>query len=442
MRLNGISIEGGVSVPQSNSAISPPAQTYSFDYFSTPLPNRHSLAQDHMGYYNGVRNSGLVPSITIDGEDLSGADREPNPIYANACLLKQITYPTGGYKVFNYESVSFEASSTNEVRVEEQTALFDRSRFTVDPQFADELDDFLDEYCSQLTGSDLYQPVMEVFTFTRRPEDGNAEITFEIKGEQDSEQGECFQSEIYLCKVSDEFWEPGQTTNGLIRNPYDDGVFVGLRDRNNPNYGNVVDYHGLRTEKTTYWAGTNQSSYGTYQVLLIMNNYIDSKLSFKYSFNKFVTNTEITHLPGLRIKSIEAFDHDNALINRKEFKYGAPIKIQEHDYENTSTVYYRDQGCPDPVNWDPNGGGSGNSNGGGNVEVYFCQTINRSASDQSGLGALGYHIGYRQVIEEYQDFNQANQASNGFTVYNFHQNQGSRSGYPSTAPRFLEVQNN
>lgn len=78
------------------------------------LPNRHSKARDHWGYYNGqTSNTTLEPAYTkymylglYDGYVYvkgGTANREARPNYGKAGMLKKIKYKTGGYTEFFYE---------------------------------------------------------------------------------------------------------------------------------------------------------------------------------------------------------------------------------------------------------------------------------------------------------------------------------------------------
>jgi hypothetical protein len=97
-----------------NSIQNPP---FIFQYNSTELPARNSYDQDHWGYFNNQGNSQLVPnsieynSATNSAVYREGADKRPNLTAAQACILRKITYPTGGSTSFTY--------SLNEVISEE-----------------------------------------------------------------------------------------------------------------------------------------------------------------------------------------------------------------------------------------------------------------------------------------------------------------------------------
>jgi hypothetical protein len=86
---------------------------HQFIYNEQNLPSKKSYARDHWGFFNGqVSNNTLLPNIQfphpfIQGQTESygnGANREPDPTYNQAFLLKQIKYPTGGESSFEYES--------------------------------------------------------------------------------------------------------------------------------------------------------------------------------------------------------------------------------------------------------------------------------------------------------------------------------------------------
>lgn len=105
---------------------------YKFEYYSDVnaslynLPYRLSVDQDHWGYFNDARNRTLIPKITwtvsvgqwfemiLNLHDYStnnfkgGADREGSATAVKACALHKVSYPTGGYTVYNLESNDFD----------------------------------------------------------------------------------------------------------------------------------------------------------------------------------------------------------------------------------------------------------------------------------------------------------------------------------------------
>lgn len=89
-----------------------PIQVYRFAYNTSKiLPEYTSLSRDYWGYYNGKTNSSLIPRMTVPyqfGSIVIGSDtengRDPDNDYMQACVLKRIQYPAGGFTDFEYEA--------------------------------------------------------------------------------------------------------------------------------------------------------------------------------------------------------------------------------------------------------------------------------------------------------------------------------------------------
>jgi len=97
LKLNGVTIKG-----KDNTAY----QNYLLEYIDPDgVPPRGSKAQDYYGYYNGAgNNNSLYESLEINNRTFAGADRQPNHSFGKKGTLQKITYPTGGYTEFGYES--------------------------------------------------------------------------------------------------------------------------------------------------------------------------------------------------------------------------------------------------------------------------------------------------------------------------------------------------
>ncbi|SDJ11987.1 RHS repeat domain-containing protein [Chryseobacterium jejuense] len=87
---------------------------YSLDYYNlNNLPSPNTLGVDFWGYWNGKNETTnkLIPSyqLNTDTGDLQiiGDTRNPNLSLYNVSLLKMLTYPTGGYTIFEYEPNSY-----------------------------------------------------------------------------------------------------------------------------------------------------------------------------------------------------------------------------------------------------------------------------------------------------------------------------------------------
>ena len=92
---------------------------YELTYNEENLPTKLSSAVDHWGYHNGKLNGSLIGRqyhhISYSGnskiETAGNADREADGIYSDAYILETITYPTGGYTVFDYEANRYDPSN-------------------------------------------------------------------------------------------------------------------------------------------------------------------------------------------------------------------------------------------------------------------------------------------------------------------------------------------
>ena len=89
-----------------DSAIQIPC--YKFSYFSELVPRRMNFGLDHWGFYNGVTtNPHPIPTYsTNDGTTVTtipGANRNASWPAMRGGALQQITYPTGGSAVFDFE---------------------------------------------------------------------------------------------------------------------------------------------------------------------------------------------------------------------------------------------------------------------------------------------------------------------------------------------------
>jgi YD repeat-containing protein len=80
-------------------------------YYHSGLPSQFSPTQDHWGFNNGKSgNATLLPAIVVnpgmEGQEmfLKGANRSVDINYAIAGSLHKVSYPTGGFTEYDYES--------------------------------------------------------------------------------------------------------------------------------------------------------------------------------------------------------------------------------------------------------------------------------------------------------------------------------------------------
>lgn len=105
---------------------------YTFQYNNTPLPKRYAVDQDYLGFYNGPSN---ILTLDYKSKIYSKADqgklsylpfpfpgytlvcdgngsKVPNLMYSRAGCMDKVTYPTGGYTMFDYELNTFDLLGT------------------------------------------------------------------------------------------------------------------------------------------------------------------------------------------------------------------------------------------------------------------------------------------------------------------------------------------
>jgi hypothetical protein len=103
-------------------------QPHVFEYYPTGnLPQPITFGIDHWGFWNGkaANTNALVPYTLLDSNgdfsysstNTNSKTRDPNFTYALKGQLKKVTYPTGGYTEFEYDTHSYtkrlECRSTN-----------------------------------------------------------------------------------------------------------------------------------------------------------------------------------------------------------------------------------------------------------------------------------------------------------------------------------------
>lgn len=91
---------------------------YSFQYNSTALPPKNSSATDFWGFNNGmIYNNAKVPNLLRfkvfdpvfhQPMQKNTSNHSSDSIFSKACMLEQITYPTSGKTIFEYELNSFD----------------------------------------------------------------------------------------------------------------------------------------------------------------------------------------------------------------------------------------------------------------------------------------------------------------------------------------------
>ena len=110
LRLDSVTFQGGNIADK---------QVYKFNY-NDQMCNRVSLDQDEWGYFNQANNTHLVKDQFLNLADnhlsyIAGGNRKVNQAVNQIGMLQRITYPTGGYSDFQYETNCYSQSVTGGV---------------------------------------------------------------------------------------------------------------------------------------------------------------------------------------------------------------------------------------------------------------------------------------------------------------------------------------
>ena len=106
-------LEGVIFKGVNDGSLSGEEFYYEFQYDSSRLPFKWSQAQDHWGYYNGATSN--ITMIPVAFEQHVKADRDVNPQFTQACMLKSIRYPEGGTTSFSYENNEVDVNNGSQI---------------------------------------------------------------------------------------------------------------------------------------------------------------------------------------------------------------------------------------------------------------------------------------------------------------------------------------
>ncbi|WP_331139948.1 hypothetical protein [Flavobacterium sp.] len=256
-----------------------------FVYSTISLPNKTSKGQDYYGYNNGLTNNlDLIPKHYLSGPyptEVGKADRSVSTSFIQAGILKEIHYRTKGWTRFNYENNQFYGV------------------------------DVLNQYVPVIVNSSVIQgtggtvPVKE----GPGPNDGNICLN--------TNPADC----VNYVSI------PYTAVNAV-------GILTFKLAKLEGDHPTLLKYHYARVRvisgsNVIYDSGrlvtldVNESltlpKSGTIEVEVYGQYYSINNLQLKY-VNKDLTPKNVLG-SGLRIQSIENYDHDNTLILKKEYDY-------------------------------------------------------------------------------------------------------------------------
>jgi YD repeat-containing protein len=285
---------------------------YIFKYDETiPLPPKCSFAVDYWGYYNGRRdNSTYLPDLVplhltlpeynaIPFKLLRSpykANRGPSAPHMQAGILKKIVFPTGGSKVFTYESNTF-------------------SNFTFyDVNQIDELDTLISIYDMNIPGH--MEASKSIGALPRE-----MRVNFEIK---------------INPGIQAETFDNIRNSTVILRKKYPNGTFGtpvkiwGLIDNieNRREFDRQIAANGFFTitedvlltpeDGTTYWVTANLADNLAQQTPPATTASIGCYVRY---YAASANGSPLFYGAGLRIARVELFDENDRLSYRKDYAY-------------------------------------------------------------------------------------------------------------------------
>ena len=245
--------------------------TYRFGYNPNLIAPLYSYGSDYWGFYNGhYENAALLPNVSPDLPGtyalapLGNANRNPDDNAIMGGILQQITYPTKGYTVFQFEPNKYKTSAQ--------------------PTLAE-----------QLVGPTLYGQGLLARDTTQ--------VNFQFPSDAFSNVGTLT---MYFSPHS-----PNNNAQQVI-----------IRDLTN-NTSSSIYYHtgdntvGLTTTATYTFNPTHQ-----YGLFLAEQDPNTCYVSASITYQVLDTSHLILSGGGIRIHSVTTYDYDNTVKDREVYTYG------------------------------------------------------------------------------------------------------------------------
>lgn len=359
---------------------------YSFQYNTTPLPYKTSLAQDMWGYFNGINNSTLLPNVNNLGYDDQETttyleqhpfmgNRKAYETYMKAGMLTKIVQPTKGYTEISYEANTFitppGSMQTTEV-----------------PVVAVDSGEGKDVKIFDVPGLESYARV-------------NIQLSCVGPGYPCS-SGDCLGYSNYGAGVT-----PTQDNRlyVLLEKKNSDGSWSDFRyfDRLSPefdNYCTFVGYISLPAGSYRLTANFPDSNGNG-------NPYGGPWASASIYYKDYATTTQENIGGGLRVSSIIDYNSTAEKYSEKHFSYGVGKLITKPDFiyvydSDVQGVYVTpsDSNCTTVI---PGGQFAGCSSG--NFNILHKEILYSSSISGYSYNAMGGLVGYGKVTVSYGENN-------------------------------------
>lgn len=309
----------------------------SFSYISPEsLPSKLSMDQDHWGFYNGKGNSSRIPTNKVNAFcsadfpdrrypvqkliQFFGADKDANFNFGKNGLLQKINYPTKGYTTFNYEGNSVVIDRSP---VGDKYPLVDYENIEITSKFVSSpvsspvihlTDRFTEPGILTFSCGSEFMEVPSSTLSWRKCDVLRADVEKPALQMINADTGaivftKIFSSDVY-CSAGYSC-EPLSVPNGVISFPI---ILQGIPEGNY--YFRVRASHepsnALDEEEGVYPGTGNPDYFKPYFFAVRFSLKIPKDALYEH-YNKVVG--------GARIESITNFDHNNALIDKKKFRY-------------------------------------------------------------------------------------------------------------------------
>lgn len=264
---------------------------HSFVYSDINLPSKTSKSQDFYGYYNGFGNSDMIPKHFFTNPypmEVGSANRSVNPLVNQAGILKEIHYPTKGWTKFNYETNQY---------------------FGIDE---------FEKYNLKIVSSNTLQgtgtpslapnesPGINLIPICNNPNPVNCVQYREVPFEASNAQGQL------TFQILNNYGYERKHDYARVRIFDSSGEEIYSSGKIKANQSISYNFNGINT------GAILMEAYGG-----IMS--IES-MQLRY-VNKDLTTLKNVYSSGLRIRSIENYNHNTNLLTKKEYDYVEPTDI-------------------------------------------------------------------------------------------------------------------
>jgi YD repeat-containing protein len=236
-------------------------EIHHFEYNPITLPRIDSYAADYWGFYNGANNNGSLLS-----QPVGDAYREADTNNVRAGMLERITYPAGGYTVFDFESNKYKSDIVS-------TKIWDLTSF-------------------RLYGVGNGVEVIKQENFQVPQDAYSSTMSYEIKFYPYVPGGEGTPQRVILKDL---------TTGTDIKT-----------------WEHIGDARALKTYSESYtFDRTHQ-----YQFYAMVQNHPSTYIDFYMTYTKLDDSKLYRPGAGVRIRRIIAYDNDGTAKSAELYKYG------------------------------------------------------------------------------------------------------------------------